>query len=46
VLGQLQEQPDFAPEQLGALGVKYGLEFQPERTQEICDEHGLFFPEI
>ena len=43
-LGELQQQPDFSPEQLAGLGAKYGLEFQPERVPEICEEHGLVFP--
>jgi mannose-6-phosphate isomerase-like protein (cupin superfamily) len=45
-LGDLLQAPDFSPEQLGALGAKYGLEFQPEHTQEICEEHGLQFPQL
>ena len=45
-LGDLLQAPDFSPEQLGALGAKYGLEFQPEHTQEICEEHGLEFPQL
>ena len=36
------EGPD--PETLGALGAKYGLEFQPESVPELCAEHGLSFP--
>ena len=43
-LGELREQ-GAGPEKLGPLGEKYGLEFQPERTAEICAEHGLWFPE-
>jgi mannose-6-phosphate isomerase-like protein (cupin superfamily) len=43
-LGELREQ-GAGPEKLPALGEKYGLEFQPERTQEICEAHGLWFPE-
>ena len=45
-LGQLQQQPDFSPEQLGPLGARYGLEFRPERTAAICEEHGLTFPNV
>ena len=44
-VGQLRTQPDFAPDQLGALGTKYGLEFQPESVPRLCAEHGLTFPE-
>jgi mannose-6-phosphate isomerase-like protein (cupin superfamily) len=43
-LGELREQ-GAGPEKLPGLGEKYGLEFQPERTQEICEAHGLWFPE-
>jgi mannose-6-phosphate isomerase-like protein (cupin superfamily) len=43
-LGALLERGNAGPEQLGPLGVKYGIEFQPERTPEICEEHGLKFP--
>jgi mannose-6-phosphate isomerase-like protein (cupin superfamily) len=43
-LGELREQ-GAGPEKLPALGEKYGLEFQPDRTQEICEAHGLWFPE-
>jgi mannose-6-phosphate isomerase-like protein (cupin superfamily) len=43
-LGLLQQRPDAGPEEFGALGAKYGIEFQPERTPEICEEHGLSFP--
>jgi mannose-6-phosphate isomerase-like protein (cupin superfamily) len=42
-LGDLRKLPDFSPEMLGPLGEKYGLEFQPERIPEICEEHGLVF---
>ena len=44
-LGELLKAPDFTPEQLGPLGAKYGLEFQPDSVQELCAEHGLVFPE-
>ena len=44
-LGVLQAQPDFSPEELGPLGAKYGLEFQPESVPRLCEEHGLVFPE-
>ena len=43
-LGELQKEPDFSPEQLGPLGAKYGLEFQPDSVQKLCAEHGLVFP--
>src|SRR5687767_15272254 len=44
-LGLLLQQPDFSPEKLVPLSEKYGIEFQPERTPEICEEHGLTFPQ-
>ena len=42
-LGLLIEE-GYGPEQLGALGTKYGLEFQPESVAALCEEHGLTFP--
>jgi mannose-6-phosphate isomerase-like protein (cupin superfamily) len=45
-LGRLQLQRDFSPEQVGPLGARYGLEFRPERTAAICEEHGLTFPNV
>jgi mannose-6-phosphate isomerase-like protein (cupin superfamily) len=43
-LGALMQAPDFHPEQLGELGARYGLEFQPESVPGLCEEHGLEFP--
>ena len=43
-LGELRASPDFAPEQMGPLGAKYGLEFDPESVPRLCAEHGLVFP--
>ena len=43
-LGEMQKQPDFSPEQMGTLGARYGLEFQPESVPGLCEEHGLVFP--
>jgi gentisate 1,2-dioxygenase len=33
--------PDFAPPQLGELGARYGLEFDPESIARLCIEHSL-----
>jgi mannose-6-phosphate isomerase-like protein (cupin superfamily) len=43
-VGALMQQPDFDPEQLGELGARYGLEFQPESVPRLCAEHGLTHP--
>jgi mannose-6-phosphate isomerase-like protein (cupin superfamily) len=43
-LGALLQSPDFDPSQMGALGARYGLEFQPDSVPELCEEHGLEFP--
>jgi hypothetical protein len=43
-LGTLIQQTDFDPEQLGELGARYGLEFQPESVPRLCAEHGLTHP--
>ena len=31
-------------EQLGALGARYGIEFDPGSIESLCREHGLSFP--
>ncbi len=31
-------------EQLGALGARYGIEFDPSSVESLCREHGLSFP--
>ena len=36
--------PDFAPPQLGELGARYGMEFEPESIGRLCAEHGLTHP--
>jgi mannose-6-phosphate isomerase-like protein (cupin superfamily) len=36
--------PDFEPAALGALGARYGLEFDPDSVPRLCAEHGLSFP--
>ncbi len=43
-LGTMREGPDFDPAQLGELGARYGLEFQPESVPQLCEEHGLEHP--
>ena len=43
-LGSMLETPDFDPAQLGELGARYGLEFQPESVPRLCEEHGLEHP--
>jgi mannose-6-phosphate isomerase-like protein (cupin superfamily) len=43
-LGEMMQRPDFNPEQLGELGARYGLEFQPDSVPRLCEEHGLEFP--
>jgi mannose-6-phosphate isomerase-like protein (cupin superfamily) len=42
--GTMLQSPDFAPEMLGELGARYGLEFQPDSPPRLCEEHGLEFP--
>ena len=42
-LGDLKKRPDFAPEMLGELGSRYGLEFQPESVPRLLEEHSLTF---
>jgi len=36
--------PDFDPAQMGELGARYGLEFEPESVPRLCAEHGLDHP--
>src|SRR5687767_6173709 len=43
-MGDLMAKPDFSPDMIGALGQRYGLEFDFERVPGICAEHGLSFP--
>ncbi len=43
-LGAIVEAPDFDPAQLGELGARYGLEFQPDSVPQLCEEHGLDHP--
>jgi mannose-6-phosphate isomerase-like protein (cupin superfamily) len=43
-LGALLQEPGFSPEQLGPLGARYGLEFDPESVPRLCEEHGVHHP--
>jgi len=43
-LGTIMEAPVFDPAQLGELGDRYGLEFQPDSVPRLCEEHGLDHP--
>jgi len=44
-LAELLKSSDFSLEQIGELGARYGLEFDPESIPRLCAEHGLVFPE-
>jgi mannose-6-phosphate isomerase-like protein (cupin superfamily) len=43
-LAAMLEAPNFDPAQLGELGARYGLEFQPDSVPRLCEEHGLDHP--
>jgi len=43
-LGDLMSAPGFAPAQMGELGARYGLEFDPDSVPRLCAEHGLNHP--
>jgi mannose-6-phosphate isomerase-like protein (cupin superfamily) len=43
-LAELMEQPQFEPAAMGALGARYGLEFDPVSVPRLCAEHGLDHP--
>jgi mannose-6-phosphate isomerase-like protein (cupin superfamily) len=43
-LGAAMAGEDFDPAQMGALGARYGLEFDPESIPRLCSEHGLDHP--
>lgn len=43
-LAGLMERPDFDPAQMGELGARYGLEFDPESVARLCAAHGLDHP--
>jgi mannose-6-phosphate isomerase-like protein (cupin superfamily) len=41
---ELTSRPDFSPEMIGPVAMKYGLEFDFDRVPALCEEHGLTFP--
>ena len=43
-LGAAMASPDFQPGELGEIGARYGLEFDPESIPRICAEQGLTHP--
>ncbi len=43
-LAAAQEEPDFGPERIGALGAVFGLQVDPDSVPGLCQEHGLEFP--
>jgi mannose-6-phosphate isomerase-like protein (cupin superfamily) len=43
-LGAMVAAGEAGPEQLGELGGRYGLEFQPDSLPRLCEEHGLEHP--
>ena len=43
-LGALLQGPDFDPAQLGELGARYGIEFQPDSITRLCEEYGVEHP--
>ncbi len=38
------QSPHFNPAQMGEIGARYGLEFQPESVPTLCAEHSLDHP--
>jgi mannose-6-phosphate isomerase-like protein (cupin superfamily) len=40
----LLQAPDFDPAQMGELGSRYGIEFDPASVPRLCTEHGLDHP--
>lgn len=43
-LAAMMASPDFEPSQLGELGARYGIEFDPGSIGPLCAEHGLTHP--
>jgi mannose-6-phosphate isomerase-like protein (cupin superfamily) len=42
-LDEVTSRPDFSPEMIGPVAVKYGIEFDFEAIPALCAEHGLEF---
>ncbi len=40
-LADLMQKPGFEPSQMGELGSRYGVEFDPDSVPRLCTEHGL-----
>jgi mannose-6-phosphate isomerase-like protein (cupin superfamily) len=45
-MASLMQAPDFQPAQLGALGGRYGVEFDWASIPRLCAEHGLDHPTL
>ena len=43
-LAEVTSRPDFEPPMIEPVAVKYGLEFDFEKTGPVVQEHGLIFP--
>jgi mannose-6-phosphate isomerase-like protein (cupin superfamily) len=43
-LAALMQAPDFDPAQMGALGARYGVQFEPASLPRLCAEHNLDHP--
>jgi mannose-6-phosphate isomerase-like protein (cupin superfamily) len=43
-LAEVMQAPTFDPAQMGELGGRYGIEFDPESVPGLCAEHGLDHP--
>ena len=43
-LADMMQAPDFDPAQMGPLGGRYGVEFDPASLPRLCSEHNLDHP--
>ncbi|MGI9021331.1 MAG: hypothetical protein ACR2G3_11555 [Solirubrobacterales bacterium] len=43
-LAEITSRPDFTPDMIVPVAVKYGLESDFEKVPALCEEHGLHFP--
>jgi mannose-6-phosphate isomerase-like protein (cupin superfamily) len=43
-LGAMTAAQEFDPAQFGELAARYGVEFQPDSVERLCEEHGLENP--